>query len=166
MAVVYNEFATEARDKLTVDRTGRRDYVPGLPEILGQENFMSASKSDTTSALNADVAPLLARIADALERMAPPKIDTIDLSAADAFVWHADKGRLAPVTKVSRIELYLLQGIETQCDILSENTRRFTEGLPANNALLWGARGTGKSSLVRALHGAIVQETPGALTLV
>ena len=166
MVIIYNEIGMGTRDNLTVDRAGRRDYVPGLPGTLGQENFMSASKSDDPSVLNADVAPLLVRIADALERMAPPKIDSIDLSAADAFVWHADEGRLAPVTKVSRIDLHLLQGIERQCEILSENTRRFTEGLPANNALLWGARGTGKSSLVKALHGAIVQDTPGALKLV
>ena len=115
---------------------------------------------------SSELAPLLGRIADALDRLAPAKIESIDLSSADAFVWHADEGQLRPITRVSRIDLHLLQGIESQCDILSENTRRFTEGLPANNALLWGARGTGKSSLVKALHGAIVQDKPGALKLV
>src|SRR6202035_5748119 len=73
---------------------------------------------------------------------------------ADAFVWHPD-GRLAPVPRVSRVDLGLLKGIERMRDILIENTERFADGLPANNALLWGARGMGKSSLVKAAHASI-----------
>ena len=103
---------------------------------------------------------LLARIADALERLAPRPTAQADLASTDAFIWHAEGARLDPVQKVNRVDLDLLRGIERQRDILLENTRRFARGLPANNALLWGARGTGKSSLVKALHAAINQEMP------
>ena len=89
-----------------------------------------------------------------------------DLAAADAFVWHAESGRLAPVADVSHVALPLLRGIDRVTGILLENTRRFAEGLPANNALLWGARGMGKSSLVKAVHAHIAAERPGALALV
>ena len=108
---------------------------------------------------------LLERIADALDRAAPRPAATADLAAADAFVWHA-QGRLTPVGKVNRVEIGLLRGVERQRDILLENTRRFAAGLPANNALLWGARGMGKSSLVKSVHAAVNAERPGALALV
>jgi predicted AAA+ superfamily ATPase len=113
-----------------------------------------------------DLQPLLARIADALERLAPPKPPENDLAAADAFVWHADREWLEPVRQVNRIEIELLRGIDRVRDILIENTERFTAGFPANNVLLWGARGTGKSSLVKAVHAAINRAKPGALVLV
>jgi predicted AAA+ superfamily ATPase len=117
-----------------------------------------------------DFGPLLNRIAGALERLAPSDRPANDLSAADAFVWHATTngagGWLEPVAKVNRLPLELLQGIDRQADILLENTKRFTAGLPSNNALLWGARGTGKSSLIKSIHGLINDETPGSLTLV
>ncbi|MCP5365963.1 MAG: ATP-binding protein [Hyphomicrobiales bacterium] len=113
-----------------------------------------------------EFAPLLARIADALERLAPPGPGRVDLDGADAFVWHAEGGRLEPVYKVNRVELDLLRGIDRQIDILLDNTRRFARGLPANNALLWGARGTGKSSLVKAVHAQINADAPGSLVLV
>ncbi|MBF0323808.1 ATP-binding protein [Magnetospirillum moscoviense] len=109
---------------------------------------------------------LLARIADALDRLAPPKPAAIDMHAADAFVWHADPDQLEPVADVNRVDIGLLKGIEYQRAQLLENTRRFADGLPANNALLWGARGTGKSSLVKAVHATINQESPGRLILV
>jgi len=83
---------------------------------------------------------------------APETTDPFD--GADAFVWHPD-GRLSPVPRVSRVEISLLKGIERMRDILIENTERFSDGLPANNALLWGARGMGKSSLVKAAHASI-----------
>jgi predicted AAA+ superfamily ATPase len=127
---------------------------------------MPASKSDKTPSLNPGLVRLLGRIADALDRLSPLPAGRIDLDSADAFVWHADEATLEPITKVSRIELHLLRGIESQCETLSENTRRFADGLPANNALLWGARGMGKSSLVKAIHGAIVEAQPGRLKLV
>ncbi|QJE72719.1 ATP-binding protein [Aerophototrophica crusticola] len=110
--------------------------------------------------------PLLSRIADALERLAPPPPARPDLSAADAFVWHAAAGKLTPVPVVNHVELDLLQGIGRQRDILLENTSRFARGLPANNALLWGARGMGKSSLVKAVHARVNRDAPGTLALV
>jgi predicted AAA+ superfamily ATPase len=88
------------------------------------------------------------------------------LTEADAFLWHADTSRLSPVPIVSRVELALLVGIDRQAGLLLQNTRRFAAGLPANNALLWGARGMGKSSLVKAAHEVVNAETGGALALV
>ncbi len=108
----------------------------------------------------------LLRIAEALERLAPPPPGRVDLTAADAFVWHPSPPRLAPVPTVSRVDIGLLQGIDRQKDILVENTRRFARGLPANNAMLWGARGMGKSSLVKAAHAAANAERPGSLALI
>jgi len=98
---------------------------------------------------------LLTRIADALERMAPPSSSRIDFDAADAFVWHADPARLEPVPQVNRVAIDLLKGVELQRKQLYSNTERFARSLPANNALLWGARGAGKSSLVKAVHAAV-----------
>lgn len=95
---------------------------------------------------------LLQRIADALERIAPPRMPDTDFDAADAFVWHTDPARCEPVPRVNRVDMELLQGIDRVRDQLVENTSRFARGLPANNALLWGARGMGKSSLVKAAH--------------
>ena len=102
-----------------------------------------------------DLKPLLERIATALEQLTPSKAIQPDFSAADAFVFSAGSDELVPVRKVNRVEITLLQGIDRVRDILLENTRRFAAGLPANNALLWGARGMGKSSLVKAVHAAI-----------
>ncbi|MBZ8119304.1 ATP-binding protein [Roseovarius sp. LXJ103] len=100
----------------------------------------------------------LERIAAALERISPPPADAPDMSAADAFVWHVSPDRLSPVADVSRVEMELLVGIDRSRDTLLENTRQFARGLPANNALLWGARGMGKSSLVKAVHAAVRAE--------
>jgi predicted AAA+ superfamily ATPase len=99
-------------------------------------------------------ADALDRIAAALERLTPQRSILPDLSAADAFVWHPD-GRLSPVSRVNRVEMSLLKGIDRVRDVLVENTERFAKGLPANNALLWGARGMGKSSLVKAAHAGV-----------
>src|SRR3954447_18155987 len=98
---------------------------------------------------------VLTRIAAALERLAPPAPAAPDLTAADAFVWQAAGPRLAPVPKVNRVAMDLLRGIDRLRDTLADNTGRFARGLPANNALLWGARGMGKSSLVKAVHAEI-----------
>jgi len=114
----------------------------------------------------AELAPLLYRIADALERLAPTPVVINDLDAADAFVWHADREWLEPVHGVNRVEIGLLRGIDRVRDILVENTRRFAKGLPANNVLLWGARGTGKSALVKATHAAINAAQSHALALI
>ena len=113
-----------------------------------------------------DVTGMLKRLAEALERLAPPPSPGATLAEADAFVWHADGGRLEAVSRVNRVDLVLLKGIDRQADTLLDNTRRFASGLPANNALLWGARGTGKSSLVKAVHAEINDKSPGALALI
>src|SRR5918994_7650980 len=95
------------------------------------------------------LAEMLKRMAAALERLAPRVPATPDFTAADAFVWHPEGSRLTPVPRVNRVHMSLLKGIDRVRDILVENTERFARGLPANNALLWGARGMGKSSLVK-----------------
>ena len=97
------------------------------------------------------IASALEAIASHLSAASPAAGSLESFGAADAFVWHPD-GRLTPVPRVSRVELGLLRGIDRMRDILIENTERFANGLPANNALLWGARGMGKSSLVKAAH--------------
>jgi hypothetical protein len=110
--------------------------------------------------------PLLQRIADALDRLAPAPAPQHDFGAADAFVWHAERQWLEPVPAVNRVEISLLKGIDRVRDILMDNTERFADGLPANNVLLWGARGMGKSSLIKAVHAAINAERPRSLVLV
>lgn len=97
----------------------------------------------------------LARIAAALERLAPPPRPQPDFSTAEAFVWRAQDSVFHPVARVNRVSIDLLAGVDRQRDILFANTARFAKGLPANNALLWGARGMGKSSLVKSIHGSL-----------
>ena len=106
---------------------------------------------------------LLRRLVEAVERSAPPPPRDASPSDADAFVWHADTARLEAVARVNRVPIELLKGIERQTENLLANTRRFASGLPANNALLWGARGTGKSSLVKAVHDRVNGDESGAL---
>ncbi|WP_226780579.1 ATP-binding protein [Oceaniglobus trochenteri] len=96
------------------------------------------------------------RIAAALERMSPPPLQAPDFDGADAFVWHVSPDRLVPVARVNRVDLSLLIGVDRSRDTLLENTMQFARGLPANNALLWGARGMGKSSLVKAIHAEVI----------
>jgi predicted AAA+ superfamily ATPase len=126
-------------------RTGRR------------KSPLSAVKRSAASS-ERDAAERIARaletIASHLSAASPASSAADSLGHADAFVWHPD-GRLAPVPRVSRVEIGLLKGIDRMRDILIENTERFANGLPANNALLWGARGMGKSSLVKAAHASI-----------
>ncbi len=100
----------------------------------------------------------LARIAAALERLAPASAPAPDFAAAPAFQWHTAPDRLTPVDTVSRVDLGLLHGVDRARDTLMENTRQFARGHAANNALLWGARGMGKSSLVKAVHAAVRAE--------
>ena len=109
----------------------------------------------------------LERIADSLERLAPSRASNHDLTSAEAFTWHSESDELIPVAAVNRVDLPLLRGIDRVRDILLDNTTRFAKGLPANNALLWGARGMGKSSLIKSAHAAVNKELPEArLTLV
>src|SRR4249919_3352922 len=130
---------------------------------ISGSNLMAKSKSKSPrrsapkskrAANNEAPGDVLERIATALERLAPRRAAAADFDAADAFIWHPD-GRLAPVARVNRVEMSLLKGIDRVRDVLVENTERFAKGLPANNALLWGARGMGKSSLVKAAHAAV-----------
>jgi len=102
--------------------------------------------------------PVLQRIAEALERLAPTTSSAVALEGADAFVWHPEHDRLEPVVHVNRVDFSLLQGIARQAETLYQNTRRFADGLPANNARLWGSRGAGKSSLVKAVHARVNED--------
>jgi uncharacterized protein len=135
----------------------------------GHASGPAASRRNQSRDANAELvnvelsnAELLARIAGALERLAPPAPRAPDFSAAEAFVWHPEGRELAAVRRVNRVDMSLLKGIERVRDLLVENTERFARGLPANNALLWGARGMGKSSLVKAAHAAIGAAHPAA----
>jgi uncharacterized protein len=109
---------------------------------------------------------LLTRIAEALERLAPPPPAPADLSAHEAFVWRSAPPGLDGVAEINRLDLSLLKGIDPARDQLMENTLRFAKGLPANNALLWGARGMGKSSLVKAAQAAVNKEVGGSLKII
>jgi predicted AAA+ superfamily ATPase len=111
-------------------------------------------------------ASLLSRVASALERLAPAALTQALPEKGDAFVWEPHLGALTEVAHVASIDLPLLKAIENQRDTLIANTRRFADGLPANNALLWGARGMGKSSLVKAVHGEVNRGKKSALVLI
>ena len=111
------------------------------------------------------LSPVLERIARALEQRTSA-LPEIDLSSADAFVWHAESAALTPVKSVNRVPLALLQGIERQTEQLLDNTRQHADGYPANNALLWGARGAGKSSLVKAVQAEVNKGRKPAARLV
>jgi hypothetical protein len=114
-----------------------------------------------------DLATLAERIAAALERLSPPPVAGAGPDAAgEAFVWEPQAGSLVGVPVVSRVPLALLKGIEPQRDTLLANTTRFADGLPANNALLWGARGMGKSSLIKAVQAAVNEGRKAKLALV
>jgi len=129
-------------------------------------NKRPASGSKVKSSSQND-GQILQRIAAALDRLAPPSPSGPDFSAAEAFVWQPEGRKLAPVRHVNRVEMSLLKGIDRVRDLLVENTERFARGLPANNALLWGARGMGKSSLVKAAHAAVgVARRAAALRLI
>ncbi|BAT60358.1 hypothetical protein GJW-30_1_02894 [Variibacter gotjawalensis] len=123
----------------------------------------STSELDGTAVMT-----VLKRIADSLERLAPPARPAVDLEAADAFVWAPTTDTLTAVKRVNRVDMGLLKGIDRVRDTLMENTERFAQGLPANNALLWGSRGMGKSSLVKAAHASVAatMDGPSGLKLV
>jgi predicted AAA+ superfamily ATPase len=106
------------------------------------------------------IAERLDRLVKLVERAVPPAAAVPDFDAADAFVWHPATRGLQPVAKVNRVDLDLLKGIDRVRDLLHDNTARFQRGLPANNVLLWGARGMGKSSLIKAVHAALNAGSP------
>lgn len=101
------------------------------------------------------ISGFMERIAQALERLGPARPQPPDFAAADAFVFQAESERFQPIPAINRVPLPLLKGIDRNRDALLANTERFAHGLPANNALLWGARGMGKSSLIKAVHGTL-----------
>jgi len=114
-----------------------------------------------------DLAAKLDRLVAAIERLAPAPMPEADFNAADCFVWAAEPGVLEPVHRVNRVDIGLIRGVDRVRDILLNNTERFAGGLPANNVLLWGARGMGKSSLVKAVHAQVsTQATALPLKLV
>src|SRR5260221_6443234 len=111
--------------------------------------------------MDQDLKAMLSGIADALDRLARPAPASADIAAAEAYVWHAAGHRLEAVPKVNRVPIELLKGVDHQKATLLENTERFAKGLPANNALLWGSRGSGKSSIVKAVHPHVNRELGG-----
>ena len=116
--------------------------------------------------MDTDLLPVLTRIAEALDRLAPAPPDTMAFDMADAFVWHPDGMRLQPVAHVAAVRLALLKGITPQRERLLSNTLQFAAGRPANNAMLWGARGNGKSSLIKAVHAEVLRLNPSSLALI
>ena len=118
--------------------------------------------------MNDDIETQISRIADALDRLAPAAPGKTNLGAADAFVWEPALGTLKAVSKVNRVPFDLLKGIEPQAKALLSNTQNHADSLPSNNALLWGSRGTGKSSLVKAVHAQLnsTQSNGSGLALV
>ena len=115
---------------------------------------------------NDSLKPLLERIANALERLSPETSIVEQKMDSTAYVWDKELNHLKAIKNVSRLDLTLLKGLEQQTQILYDNTKQFAQGLPANNALLWGARGTGKSSLIKAIHGNINENTKFSIILV
>jgi predicted AAA+ superfamily ATPase len=149
---------SRARSSLGRSRLGRSSL--GRPSKKATKNLARAG-GDEAHDSGGDAA-LLARIADALERLAPAAPAAPDFTTAEAFVWHPEGRRLTAIRRVNRVDMSLLKGIDRVRDLLVENTERFARGLPANNALLWGARGMGKSSLVKAAHAATGKAHPAA----
>ena len=125
----------------------------------------SATKRPAPASETGRIARALESIAASLNASTAKPSGADSLKSADAFVWQPN-GRLVPVPKVNRVDLGLLRGIDRMRDILIENTERFAKGLPANNALLWGARGMGKSSLVKAAHASVNAMVRGKLKLI
>jgi predicted AAA+ superfamily ATPase len=130
-------------------RAGKSSKRSGLAKRTARSGTKGGTKRGARNGARDNA---VQRIAAALERLTPPPPPAPDFTAADAFTWHPIGHRLAPVPHVSRVSMSLLKGIDRVRDLLLENTERFAKALPANNALLWGARGMGKSSLVKAVH--------------
>ena len=116
--------------------------------------------------INDSLKPVLERMANALERLAPETPIREEKMDSSAYVWDKELKHLKAIKNVSRLDLTLLKGLEQQTQILYDNTKQFAQGLPANNALLWGARGTGKSSLIKAIHGDLNENTKCSVILV
>jgi len=136
------------------------------PAMLTARIAPTAFRSPSLDTTSPDLLQRLDRLIALLERSAPPVTAAPRFDAADAFVWQPDETALVPVATVARVDIDLLKGVERVRDLLADNTRRFAEGLPANNVLLWGARGMGKSSLVKAVHAAVNADRADPLKLV
>jgi predicted AAA+ superfamily ATPase len=149
-------------------KKSRKTSARKTPRVRSGDRSGGATKGPKSAAATAAaerVASALEAIAAAMSSATTRPDNSIALTRADAFVWHPE-GRLVPVPRVSRVDLGLLKGIDRMRDILIENTERFAKGLPANNALLWGARGMGKSSLVKAAHASVNVAVGGQLKLI
>lgn len=131
------------------------DISKGQSKNKGKEKFLINSMKELNNKVDIMDEKILTRIADALDRMAPKDLPKPSLEGANAFIWQIHPDRLIPINQVNHVKLDLLQGIDHVRDILLQNTQQFANGFPANNALLWGARGMGKSSLVKAIHAEI-----------
>ena len=149
--------APASRERRLAGRGGA-DYRAG-PRLCNRAGGGLETHRPMPSAPESNEA-FLARIAAALERIAPPPPGPADLSAAEAFVWRPAAGGLRPVEKPARVPLDLILGVDRQRDAMVSNTKRFASGAPANNALLWGARGAGKSALIKAVHAAVAVQEP------
>jgi len=141
------------KPRKTTSRSSSRPAVQKAARVAAKRPTTARNAAQDSDA-PARIARALEAIAAHLSASAPPPAASGSFGNADAFVWHPN-GRLSEVKRVSRVDLFLLKGIDRMRDILMENTERFANGLPANNALLWGARGMGKSSLVKAAHATI-----------
>ena len=128
---------------------------PGGLVLVRQATKRTEKTAQMTDNAKKTLERKLDRLIAAIERLAPPTVEAPDFDAADCFVWDAERARLEPVPHVNRVEIGLIRGVDRVRDILVDNTERFAAGLPANNVLLWGARGMGKSSLVKAAHSAV-----------
>ena len=138
----------------------RNEMRPRFRAATGHGNRDQKERGNDTDMSELNVSDLVAevrKLREAIERRAGPAPAVSDLSAADCFVWEAQRGYLQPVAKPNRIGIGLIRGVDRVRDILLENTQRFARGLPANNVLLWGARGMGKSSLIKAVHAETAQ---------
>jgi predicted AAA+ superfamily ATPase len=149
-AIVRHEWRTRQEGRREMDDASIPPLAVSLPAGHRLDSILAA----------------LARIADATERLVPADRKPVDIHAADTFVWNGEAGCLEPIRAPAVVHLGLLQGLADAAQRLLVNTRHFARGLPANNALIWGARGTGKSSLVKAVHQSIAAELPGALALI
>jgi uncharacterized protein len=134
--------------------------------VTGRKTMTKRKRNVMSDDINAQVLAEIRRLADAVERLAGPPPAVNDWNAADCFVWVPANLKLQPVPRPNRIALTLIRGVDHVRDILHENTLRFAEGYPANNVLLWGARGMGKSSLVKAVHEDVRVATGATLKLV
>lgn len=147
-------------------KLGTSFYHPDQDDVRPCARFQNKTKDrDMTDSTIEALNEKLDRLIEAVTRLAPPPVPQTDLAVADCFVWQADPGYLEPVRKVNRVDIGLIRGVDRVRDILVENTERFAAGHAANNVLLWGARGMGKSSLVKAVHAEINAKAKSDLPL-